>query len=116
MFQFIDRPPLLLWIDGTDRQTDRRTLNRFMTFIAYYVDARNKFARVLETSKTRYNAKPDTNPPGYAPSLAASIQRLICTCTVARTLPPSGECQSNSVLWLKLVDKDKKIGCRGNVL
>jgi len=80
-----------------------------MTLIAYYVDERNKFARVLETSKTRYNAKPDTNPPGYAPSPAASMQRLIRTCAVARTLPPSGECQSNSVLWLKLVDKDKKL-------
>jgi len=32
------RPPLLLSIDGTDRQTDGRTLDRYMTFTAYYTD------------------------------------------------------------------------------
>ena len=32
------RPPLLLSTDGTDRQTDGRTLDRYMTFTAYYTD------------------------------------------------------------------------------
>jgi len=30
------RPPLLVSIDGTDRRTDRRTTDRFMTLTAYY--------------------------------------------------------------------------------
>ena len=33
------RPPLLLSIDGTDRQTDGRTLDRFMTLTAYCADS-----------------------------------------------------------------------------
>jgi len=32
------RLPLLLSIDGTDRQTDGRTLDRFMTLTAYCAD------------------------------------------------------------------------------
>ena len=28
----------LLWIDGTDRRNDGRTLNRFMMLTAHYVD------------------------------------------------------------------------------
>jgi len=32
------RPPLLLSIDGTDRQTDGRTLDRFMTLTAHNMD------------------------------------------------------------------------------
>jgi len=28
----------LLWIDGTDRRKDGRTLNRFMMLTAHYVD------------------------------------------------------------------------------
>ena len=32
------RPPPLLSIDGTDRQTDGRTLDRYMTFTAYYTN------------------------------------------------------------------------------
>ena len=31
-------PPLLLSIDGTDRLTDGRTLDRFMTLTTYYAD------------------------------------------------------------------------------
>jgi len=35
------RPPLLLSIDRTCRQTDGRTLDRFMTLIAHYADRIN---------------------------------------------------------------------------
>jgi len=34
------RPPLLLSIDGTDRQTDGQTLDRFMTLSAHTVRPR----------------------------------------------------------------------------
>jgi len=89
------RPPLLLSTDGTDRQTDGRTLDRYMTFTAYYTD------RVISLNINRFCVSSTSIYPSKAQPVVRQPPKLVeCSVVCHQTFP-----------WLRLSARSQRCPC-----